>query len=96
MVKVKVKLSGWLKRLSPREEILVELGEKPTVREVFDKLVAELGPEFESSVVDEELRDPRARVLVMVNGVEISALSGLETLVDEGSEVVLIPFFHGG
>lgn len=91
-----MRLSGWLKRLSSHEEILLELGEEPTVRDVFKKLITELGPEFESSVVDEELRDPRARVLIVVDGVEVSALSGLDTIVREGSKVVLIPFFHGG
>lgn len=34
--------------------------------------------------------------LVVVNGVEISALDGAETVIREGDEVVLIPAAHGG
>jgi len=31
-----------------------------------------------------------------VNGKEISVLKGLETLVSDGDEVVLVPVTHGG
>lgn len=41
-----------------------------------------------------ELR--RDSMLILVNGVEANALDDLETIVNAGDEVVLVPMFHGG
>ena len=35
-------------------------------------------------------------MLVLVNGVEASALDELETMIHPGDVVVLLPMFHGG
>jgi len=34
--------------------------------------------------------------LILVGGKEISALQGLETLVKDADEIVLVPMVHGG
>jgi molybdopterin converting factor small subunit len=34
--------------------------------------------------------------LILVNGKEISVLKGLETVLKEGDEILLIPVIHGG
>jgi len=38
----------------------------------------------------------RDSTLILVNGVEANALEDLDTVVDAGDEVVLVPMFHGG
>jgi molybdopterin converting factor small subunit len=38
----------------------------------------------------------RDSTLVLVNGIEINALSDLETVVVGGDEVSIVPMFHGG
>ena len=94
---VKVKLAGWLRRFSKDGVVEVKVSDEGvTVRELIKRLVDILGPDFGSQILDEELHDPRARVLILVDGVEVSALSGLDTRLNRGSEVVLVPFFHGG
>ena len=42
------------------------------------------------------LVDPTPGNLVIVGGVEIGNLQGMETPLVEGSEVVLVPVTHGG
>lgn len=42
------------------------------------------------------ITDPIPRNLIIVNGVEIGNLQGLETPLVEGSDVVLVPIAHGG
>jgi molybdopterin converting factor small subunit len=34
--------------------------------------------------------------LIMLGGIEVGNLEGLETKISEGSEVVLVPVTHGG
>jgi len=38
----------------------------------------------------------RDSTLVLVNGVEANALLDLETVIEDGDEVSLVPMFHGG
>jgi molybdopterin converting factor small subunit len=40
--------------------------------------------------------EPRKNMLVLVNGQEIGVLDGLETVVEDGDEVVFIRVIHGG
>lgn len=40
--------------------------------------------------------EPRRNMLALVNGQEIGVLDGLETVVEDGDEVVFIPVIHGG
>ena len=95
-IKVKVKLLGVFQGLSGRSQLLVEFGKIPLMREVVQKLVEPFSPEFERVLIDPELGDPRPNALILVNGIEISVLEGLETEVNDGDEVILIPVSHGG
>jgi molybdopterin converting factor small subunit len=38
----------------------------------------------------------RANTLILLNGVEVSALKGEETEVNDGDSIILIPISHGG
>ena len=51
---------------------------------------------LKSVLVDPELEDPRLNALILVNGVEISVLEGLETPVTSEDEIVVVPVAHGG
>jgi molybdopterin converting factor small subunit len=39
---------------------------------------------------------PRAKILILVNGVEASVLEGLRSRLSDGDTVTLIPVSHGG
>jgi len=41
-------------------------------------------------------RNPRAKILVLVNGVEVSVLEGLQSRLNDGDAVTLVPVSHGG
>jgi len=63
---------------------------------VIHKITETFSPEFKRTLVDPELNDPRPNALILVNGKEISVLEGLETEVNKGDDVVIIPVSHGG
>ncbi len=63
---------------------------------MIQKLVEAFSPEFKDALIDPELKDPRPNALILVNGKEISVLEGLETEVNKGDEIVLVPVSHGG
>lgn len=79
---VKVKLSGVLKKRAKQSEL--EIVGVENIKELFKGLAETLGSiQLQSSIV-------------MVNGVEISALSGGDTPINNHDEVTILLVVHGG
>jgi molybdopterin converting factor small subunit len=94
-VDVNVKLLGVFRVFSGKDSVPLKL-ENPTVREAVEKIAEFLSSESRRMLIDPELNDPRPNALILVNGKEISVLKGLETKVQEGDQIILIPISHGG
>jgi len=41
-------------------------------------------------------QSPRAKILILINGAEMSVLEGLQSRLNDGDTVTLIPVSHGG
>jgi len=95
-VNVKVRLLGVFQGLSGKSQVPIRLEEPTTVRKVIKRLAEAFSSEFKQMLIDPELEDPRPNALILVNGKEISVLKGLETEVNDGDEIVLVPVSHGG
>jgi len=93
--KVIVKFVGVFRNASGTSRFFVQLKGPSALREVIQKIV-ELLPNLEQALIDPELKDHKPNALILVNRKEISVLSGLETIVKDGDEVVFIPVSHGG
>ncbi len=63
-----------------------------SVKELVQRITFQL-PEMRHNLITEE---SRLNSLILVNGREISVLSGLETALKDGDEVVFVPVVHGG
>ncbi len=96
VINVEVKFLGMFRRVSGRNQVLVKLEKPPTVRKTIEKLTEAFSSEFERTLVDQEFEDPRPNALIVVNGKEISVLKGLDTKLEDGDEIVLVPVSHGG
>ncbi len=86
---------GIFKKAYGDSEANLRVEEPLKLKEVIARLT-EPSPELRRILVDAELRDPRPNAAILVNGKEISALNGLDTEVNAGDEVVLVPVVHGG
>lgn len=96
VAKIIVKFFGTYQRLSGKKRFQVRLQEPVTVREVIMKLEETFSPEFSQVLQISKSDDHRPNSLILVGGKEISALQGLETMVNDSEEVILIPVAHGG
>jgi molybdopterin synthase sulfur carrier subunit len=92
---VTVNFIGVFRAISGRNKIDIKIEDNVPLREVINKIVEKF-PTLKRALVDLELEDPRPNALILVNGKEIGVLNGLETLLKDGDEVVLIPVIHGG
>ncbi|MEM0384966.1 MAG: MoaD/ThiS family protein [Nitrososphaeria archaeon] len=84
---MKVVFVGHLKRLFGKDCIILE-------EKVDD--IRSLIKYLDHVKLDENVVVDRSNTLILVNGVEISALNGLDTKVNEGDVITLIPVTHGG
>jgi len=96
MVDVKVSLLGALSVFSEGKDLRLHFDKEPTIEDVVRFLVTNLGPAFEKTFLDPIVRNPLPRALILVKGSEISVLQGMETLLKEGDDVVILPVSHGG
>jgi molybdopterin synthase sulfur carrier subunit len=92
---VNVKFVGSFRGVSGRDKLALKLSRSVSLRFLFKTIVEQL-PRLESSLIDPGSHGPRSGMLVLVNGMEISVLNGLETRVRNGDEVILVPIVHGG
>lgn len=94
---INVKLIGLLRGLAGKDVFEIEVEGTKKITMLLDELLGKVGrEEFRRAVIDPELGSPRPNLLILINGREISSLSGLETTVGESDEVVLVPVSHGG
>lgn len=94
-INVEVRLLGVFRGLTGKSHVSLKL-EKPNVRDVVQTLAEMFSAEIKKLLIDPELGDPRINALILVNGKEINVLEGLETEIEAGDEVTLIPVSHGG
>lgn len=92
---IKVKFIGPLRHVSGASELALDLQHQVSIRELMWEITKEL-PVLTESLIDQQHKDNRPNVLIIVNGKEIGVLNGLETNLQDEDEVVLVPVVHGG
>ena len=92
---ITVRFIGALRAASSKSKIALKIKGVVTLRELVKKIVEE-EPKLERALIDPELKDPRPNALILVNGKEINVLNGLETMLKDEDEVIIVPVLHGG
>jgi molybdopterin synthase sulfur carrier subunit len=96
IISVNIKLIGVFRELSKKNQFPLKLEEPAVVKKVIHRLTETFSPKFKQALIDPDLNDPRPNTLILVNGKEINVLDGLETKLNKGDEVVIVPVSHGG
>ncbi|MFQ6051811.1 MAG: MoaD family protein [Candidatus Hydrothermarchaeota archaeon] len=93
MARVRIRFSSVLHDLTRERE--TELEGVSTVKSLFNTLVEKYGKEFSERVLDDTGR-PRRFVNVYVNGKDIRHLKYIDTELNDGDEVSILPAVSGG
>jgi MoaD family protein len=94
-VPLTVKFIGALRHLSGKTQFTVNFQDGFSVKQLVNRISQEM-PELKHTFTDQELNDSRSNSLILVNGREISVLSGYDTKLCDGDEIVFVPVVHGG
>jgi molybdopterin converting factor small subunit len=92
---ITVKFIGVFRSASGKGKLSLNFGNTVLLREAIKEMARQL-PQIKRLLIDPELEDPRPNTLMLVNGKEIGVLNGLDTVLEDGDEVVLVPVVHGG
>ncbi len=92
-IKVKIRLLGHLATDYGSSELVLELPEGSTLRQLLIRLRS-LSQVFRDAVTEEG--ETTVSYLVFINGVDAELLEGYDTVLEDGSEILLLPVAHGG
>jgi molybdopterin synthase sulfur carrier subunit len=90
---VKIRFSSALSNVTHARETTLDIGDT-TVKGVLDKLVQQLGADFEKRILDKG--EVRRFVNLYVNGEDIRHLKGLDSAVKDTDEISILPAVSGG
>lgn len=96
-MRVVVRFIGVHRSTVGKESIEVNIGKGEKIVDLVKEVLHRIDKtELQKTLMDSELNDPRPNNVILVNGREINSLNGLETVLQEGDEITLIPLIHGG
>ena len=90
-----IKFVGALRHITGKTKLTLDVEKEISVKELLAK-ISKQTPKLETSFGDPQGADSMSNALILVNGREIGVLGGLETLLNDGDEVVFVPIVHGG
>lgn len=94
-MKVKVIVLGILADKLNSCEFDLELREGARLKELISKILTRLDHDGRRLIVDNEGRLKRY-INILVNGIEAEALEGMNTVLNEGDRVAIVPIAGGG
>ena len=96
MIKVKVHTILGLKKIIGQREIEVSIPEESSVEALLSRMVKTWGEELSVYLFEPESTRLLSHIRLMVNGQDIGFLKGMETLLGDGDEVLILPPVSGG
>lgn len=90
-----VRLIGGYRFTSDRDELTIQFNEKTNVKRAMKKL-GDKNSQIQKMLNNSKLEDLSSNTLILLSGREIGVLNGLETKINDGDEMVIIPVSHGG
>ncbi len=91
-----VKFIGALRHITGNPQEKLECTQNFSIKDLILQLTVDK-PQLKANLINQQPDGTlKTNALILVNEREISVLSGLDTLLQDGDEVVFIPVVHGG
>ena len=96
MIKVTVHAILHLRSIIGEGDVKVSVPKGNTVRELLAEIVNNRGDKTASSLFDENGSGLLPGIRLLVNGQDIGFLNGMETVLQDGDEIMILPPMVGG
>jgi molybdopterin synthase sulfur carrier subunit len=96
MITVKVRTILALKKILGKGEVELSVPEGTTLRELLTMLVDRYGDELASRLFEPKTKEVLPYIRLMVNGRDIAFLDRMETVLQGGDDVLILPPVSGG
>ncbi len=93
-LKVKFKSFGPVRRLLREKIIDIEVPDNSTVRQVVNRVVEIGGEELRKLILHNDTIS--GNLIVMLNKKDVETLGGIDTVIQDGDEVAILPHVQGG
>ena len=95
MQSIKITFLSFIASITGEKITDINITAGTTIEQLLEMLVSRYGQEFEDRVYN--IVDGLNRfVMVLVNGIDMRSLNGLETILEPGCEIQLLPAIAGG
>ncbi|MHA1799806.1 MAG: ubiquitin-like small modifier protein 1 [Candidatus Helarchaeota archaeon] len=94
-MEIMIEFFASLKDLANIEKIHFIIEKNSTIKSILEKLKNKLGNNFEEKIFNSSEKLNKY-VMITLNGMNINKLSGLDTIVKNGDEILMIPAVAGG
>ena len=95
-MKIKIHYLGLVKTYTDKAQDQIVLKESALLSDLLNKLASDFGKQFIADIYEPGGKDVKPMFTVMVNGVIIGQLNGVNTKLKEGDAVILMPLMTGG
>ncbi len=89
-------MMGPLKEASGSEEQELTLNQDAKVSDAIHRILEAHEGALDDALLDPYMRSPATNTLILLNGVEVGNLLGLETPLRDGDSLILLSVTHGG
>jgi molybdopterin synthase sulfur carrier subunit len=96
LITVKVHTILTLKKVLGKGEVELSVSEGSTLGELLTTMTNRWGDELAANLFEAESRDVLPHIRLMVNGQDIIFLNDMETVLQNGDEVLILPPVSGG
>ena len=95
-MKVKVHYLGLVKTYVKKTQEEVELPEGSLLKDLLNKLASKFGSPFSQEVYEQTKKEVKATFMILINGILMGQLEGIDTKLRDGDSVMIMPLMTGG
>ena len=95
IMKIRFRILGSLREVVGLKEVSIDVSNTATIGSAIKQLLSHENI-IHSVLWDQEVDSPIPNALILIDGVEINNLNGVETLLEPEQEIVILSIIHGG
>lgn len=96
LITLKIQTILDLKRILGKREVEISVPNESTLQALLVSMVDTWGDELASHLFEPHTTTPLPHIRLMVNGQDIAFLNGMETVLQDGDEILILPPVGGG